>query len=401
MNVYSVTKISEYIASLFSQEGIFRNVCVKGEIGTMNRWDHGIIFLNLKEGDCVLPCMLTSHCVASAPFEIKNGMMVTVVGNIVANSKKGSYKLNATQILKDEDLGDSQKNLLKLMEELKEEGLFDPQYKLPIPKTIKTLGFVTSQTGAVINDVINVTFRRNPYIQIVLCPSKVSGEDAVPGIVDGIRRLEEYGADVIIVGRGGGSDEELWVYNNRAIAEAVFGCSVPVISAVGHDIHYTILDLVADARAATPSQAAEMAVFDYYEMRERLEGYEESLRVLMKGKIRLQRSLLDAFAQKLKGKSPQNRLLRDRQRLLHAEERLKSGMDRKVTLKRHTLSLYIEKLKGLSPLDKLNQGYAYVSANGRTLQSIDDVNTGDITRIFVKDGMLVASVTAKERMDYT
>lgn len=365
---------------------------VKGEIGTLRRWDHGIIFLNLKEGDTVLPVMLTSGCTAKAKFEIKNGMTVTVVGNIVATTKTGSYKLNAYEIINEDSMGDAQAKLLELKKELQEEGLFDPQYKKPLPKMIKTLGFVTSPNGAVINDVIDVSKRRNPYIKIVMVPSKVSGDDAVDGIINGIRMLEEYGAEVIIVGRGGGSDEDLWVYNNRQIAEAVFNCSVPVISAVGHSIDYTVLDLVADERAVTPSEAAEKAVCDLFAICDKLMSYQDRLNSQMHGKIRYQRALLNNKGSRLMAKSPRESIEKQRIRIENLEVQLKNKMHNIMSTKRHALSLYIEKLKGLSPLDKLNQGYSYVSANGKTLRSVDQVVAGDSIKVYVSDGALTAEV---------
>lgn len=399
-NVYSVKKISSYIESIFSTEGIFKNVMVKGEIGTLRKWDHGIIFLNLKEGDTILPVMLTSGCVSKARFEIKNGMTVTVVGNIVANPRMGSYKLNAYEIINEDSLGDAQAKLLELKKELQEEGLFDPQYKKPLPKMIKTLGFVTSQSGAVINDVIDVSKRRNPYIKIVMVPSKVSGDDAVDGIVRGIRMLEEYGAEVIIVGRGGGSDEDLWVYNNRQIAEAVFDCSVPVISAVGHSIDYTILDLVADERAVTPSEAAEKAVCDLFAICDKLRSYEDRLNSQMNAKIRYQRALLGNKGSRLAAKSPRDMITKQRNRLENLEAVLQNRMHNVMSTKRHALGIYIEKLKGLSPLDKLNQGYAYVSVEDKTLQSVKQVKASDDIKVYVSDGVINATVKDVSGMKY-
>ena len=399
-NVYSVSRINNYISGLFTQEGIFRNVHIRGEVGTLRPWNYGIVYLNLKEGNDILPCQLSASCVQNAGFAIENGMTITLVGNIVANTTRGSYVLKANKVVNDHNVGKDKEELLKLIEELKEEGLFDPQYKKPIPRMIKCLGVVTSETGAVINDVIRVSGERNPYVNVVLAPSKVSGDNAVDEITRAIKRLEDYGAEVIIVGRGGGSDEELWVYNNRAIAEAVFNSSVPIISAVGHEINLTILDLVADLSVATPSQAAEKAVTDIFAQIDRLRVYEGRLNSLIKSKIRLNRTMVDALDGKLKAKSPRSVIERDKAYLVSLEERLRSRMSDKLKHSRHMLNIYIEKYKGLSPLEKLNQGYAYVSKNGETLSSVGGVKKDDMLSIYVRDGMVKAQVTDVEELSY-
>jgi len=398
--VYSVSKISTSIQGLFEQEPFFQNVCVKGEIGTLRPWNYGIVYLNLKESDYVLPCMLTSSCTSKADFQLKEGMTVTLEGSIISNPKKGSYYLKAHSMSNGEDLGDALKKLLQLKEELKELGMFDSQYKLPIPKIIKTLGVVSSESGAVINDIINVTKRRNPYVNIVLSPSLVSGEGATPSIVRGIQKLEEYGCDVIIVGRGGGSQEDLWVYNNREIAEAAFNCSVPIVSAVGHEIDFTILDMVADERASTPSQAAEIAVNDIGILFDKFNEFQNRLNNSIHSKIVISKSKINSCASLLKACSPQSKILRYKAKKDMLNERYSVLMHQNLSSYRHKLEIMIEKFKGLSPLDKLNQGYAYVSINGKTLNSVSMAGEGDKVDIFVKDGVVKAMVEGTESIDF-
>lgn len=397
-NVYSVSKISSYIKGLFSQEGIFHNVQVKGEVGTLNEWNYGYVYVNLKEGEDVLPCRLSPEAVRRCGFKIEKGMTITVTGNIVANTGRGAYSLFATKVSRDDDLGDDLKKLLELKCELKEQGLFDPQYKMPIPEHIKTLGVITSEYGAVINDIIRVSRERDPGIQIYLYPSMVSGRGRNDAIGAGIDALVAAGCETIIVGRGGGSDEELWMYNNREIAEAVFNCPVPVISAVGHEINLTILDLVADLSVATPSQAAEKAVSDINVTKGEIEHLKEALKTKFEFKLDKKVNDLKKIELKLKALSPVARLNQNKLYLSNRAEALNSVMKACLTAKKHELMMYAERMKGLSPLDKLTQGYAYVSADGKTVKDISSVEKGDSVDIFVKDGRIAATVVDKEKI---
>ena len=397
-NVYSVSKISSYIKGLFSQEGIFHNVQVKGEVGTLNEWNYGYIYVNLKEGEDVLPCRISPEASRRCGFKIEKGMTITVTGNIVANTGRGSYSLFASAVSRDEDLGEDLKKLLELKKELKEQGLFDPQYKLPIPEHIKVLGVITSEYGAVINDIIRVSRERDPGIQVYLYPSMVSGRGRNDAIEKGLHALVNAGCETIIVGRGGGSDEELWMYNNREIAEAVFNCPVPVISAVGHEINLTILDLVADLSVATPSQAAEKAVSDISVTKDRISYYEEAIRREFQIKLDNSRSRLKGLELELKAYSPMARLNQNKLYLSSRADRLKSLMDAIITAKRHELMVYAERMKGVSPLEKLTQGYAYVAKDGITVKDIDCVEDGDVVDIFVRDGRIEAKVTGKEKI---
>ena len=399
-NIYSVSKINNYIKRLIDTEGIFHNVKIEGEIGTLNEWKYGIIYFVLKDDESNIQCSYNPNYARKINFKLEKGMKVVLRGDVEVNTKRGEYSFKAVEITKKEEIGHSLEELLKLKAELEALGMFDPAYKRPIPIDCKTIGVVTSETGAVINDIINVTKSRNPYTKIVLAPSTVSTDKAIPSIVNGIKALEKYPVDVIIVGRGGGSDEDLWVYNSREVAEAVFDCSVPVISAVGHDINYSILDLVVDKRAATPSQAAEFAVFDLKTRIDKLKNYENNLKALMNSKIKLQRATLMLKATALKAKNPRKILENRKANLESYNERLRNDMNKVLTKKRHELELYIEKFKGLSPLDKLNQGYAYVSYEGRTLNSIESVKTGDTIEVFVKDGCVSAAVTKTDKLNY-
>jgi exodeoxyribonuclease VII large subunit len=285
----------------------------------------------------------------------------------------------------------------QLKRELEESGMFAQEYKQPIPRYIKTLGVVTAETGAAVRDIIQIAGRRNPYVQILLYPAIVQGEAAVPSIVKGIRTLEAMGVDVMIVGRGGGSIEDLWAFNERAVAEAVFNCSVPVISAVGHETDTTIIDFVADLRAPTPSAAAELAVADIREIFSRMDSYKELLNRLMSADIRRRKEELRHAGIRLKAGSPASRIREKKMFALQAEERLQDRMRKVLDDRRHELALYIERMKGLSPLEKLNSGYSYVAdENGSNIRSVAQVSCGQKLVIQVSDGQIGTIVSSVE-----
>ncbi len=281
-------------------------------------------------------------------------------------------------------------------QDLLERGMFAPEYKKPIPRFIKTLGVVTAPTGAAVRDIINITSRRNPYVQIILYPAIVQGEAAAQSIVRGIRALEKRQVDVIIVGRGGGSIEDLWAFNEEIVAQEVFDCNVPIISAVGHETDTTIIDYVADMRAPTPSAAAELAVYDVNLLLGQMEGIRISLYRQMQSRIKLARMKQQTLETKLKMNSPMGRIREKRTYSISLEERLSLAMKNRILKDRHRMAIYIEKLKGLSPLDKLNQGYSYVAdASGRTVTDVHKVAAGDQIQIYVKNGRIGAEVKEK------
>jgi exodeoxyribonuclease VII large subunit len=252
---------------------------------------------------------------------------------------------------------------------------------------------VTAPTGAVIRDIQNVAGRRNPYVQLILCPALVQGDGAAATIVNGIRALEAQGVDVIIVGRGGGSIEDLWAFNEESVARAIFDCSVPIISAVGHETDFTIADFVADLRAPTPSAAAELAVFDYRQTRQELAAWQEQLEKELRRRVERARAQLDRQKMRLGYLSPQNRLNEKRRQLLDYEERLDGSMRRQLGEAEHTLSLLAARLEGASPLKKLSGGYAYVEdATGKALRSVTQMKRDELVHIHLTDGALDARI---------
>lgn len=399
-NVYSVSKINAYIKGLFEEDFMLGDVSVKGEVSNLKYHSSGHIYFTLKDEKAAIACVMFQGNRSGLKFTMAEGMGVVVRGQISVYERDGKFQIYAKSITKD-GAGALYEEFLRLKEELEELGMFAPEYKKPIPKSIKTLGVVTASTGAAIQDVINIATRRNPYVQIVLYPAIVQGDKAVPSIINGINALEKYGVDVMIVGRGGGSIEDLWAFNSKDVAEAVFNCSVPVISAVGHETDTTIIDFVSDLRAPTPSAAAELAVYDINSILDEIEGTKDILNRLMRTKISDARNNVKYLESNLKSLSPKNKLIQNRMYAISLEDKLNGLMKSKITDRRHSISLYAERLKGLSPLDKLSQGYSYVSSGGKTLNSISQVKAGDETSIYLKDGVVSAVVSKKSKIDYT
>lgn len=272
--------------------------------------------------------------------------------------------------------------------------MFAPEYKQPIPRYAKTVGVVTASTGAAIRDIMNITNRRNPYTQLVLYPALVQGAGAAASIAAGIRTLDQMGLDVLIVGRGGGSIEDLWAFNEEIVARAIFDCATPVISAVGHETDVTIADYVADLRAPTPSAAAELAVFDYRQFEAARLSYQAAFNQAMERKTELARYRVEQYRLRLKLHDPERKLREQKQRLADTEDALKRAMEQKLTGARHRLALLGGRLHGLSPLTKISNGYGFVTdAEGKRLASVGQTAAGDAITIRISDGKIQAQVT--------
>ncbi len=395
-NVYTVGQINSYIKNMFSQDFLLQGLSVKGEVSNCKYHSSGHIYFTLKDAKGTLSCVMFAGNRSGLSFRLLEGMQVVVRGTVDVYERDGKYQLYAKSIEQD-GAGALYERFEKLKKELEERGMFAPEYKKPIPAYSRTIGVVTAGTGAAIRDIINITSRRNPYVQIILYPAIVQGEAAPQSIVNGIRALEEKKVDVMIVGRGGGSIEDLFAFNEECVAQAVFDCSIPIISAVGHETDTTIIDYVADLRAPTPSAAAELAVFDVMLTLQKLKEQENILNRLIRNKIEWNKVRLQAYQARVKMYSPLGRVREKKTWLLNLEDKLTGAMNGKIAAKRHQMEIYIEKLKGLSPLDKLNQGFSYVSdEEGRTVTDIDRVRIGDKLQIYVKNGKISASVTGKE-----
>lgn len=398
-NVYTVGQVNSYIKNMFSQDFLLQDLSVKGEVSNCKYHSSGHIYFTLKDGKGTISCVMFAGSRSGLSFLMKEGMQVIVQGTVDVYERDGKYQLYAKEIRQD-GAGALYEKFERLKKELEELGMFDAVYKKPIPKYSKTIGVVTARTGAAIRDIINISARRNPYVQVILYPAIVQGDAAMQSIISGIHALEQQKVDVIIVGRGGGSIEDLWAFNEESVAQAVFDCSIPIISAVGHETDTTIIDYVADMRAPTPSAAAELAVYDAALALQKIRDRKETLHRLMKNKIEWNKMRLLAYHAKLKSYSPLGAVREKKMWLLNLEEGLTNAMKGQLAKKRHRMELYIEKMKGLSPLDKLNQGFSYVSdERGRTVTDVRRVRIGDSLQIYVKNGRLLASVTGKEQED--
>ena len=441
-NVYTVGQLNSYIKNMFTQDYLLQSVYVKGEVSNCKYHTSGHIYFTLKDPRGTISCVMFAGSRKGLSFRMQDGQQVIVGGTVDVYERDGKYQIYAKQILLD-GAGLLYERYEQLKRELEELGMFAQEYKRSIPRYVRTLGVVTARTGAAVRDIIQIATRRNPYVQIILYPAIVQGDEAVPSIVNGIRALEQLGVDVMIVGRGGGSIEDLWAFNEREVAQAVFDCSVPIISAVGHETDTTIIDFVADLRAPTPSAAAELAVFDVRELLQRMTGYEDELTQRMNRWISRNRGDIRKLERQFQTLSPESRIRSYRQQrarleealsermnsfLTHRKEKMRGyigqfrilnpigkirscrqyqvrlegelagRMERIMAAKRHELDIYVERLKGLSPLEKLSSGFSYLeNAEGKQIRSASQVAPGDALKIRMKDGTLDAQVTDVKR----
>lgn len=395
--VYSVGQVNRYVKNMFIQDYVLRKVYVKGEVSNCKYHTSGHIYFSLKDETGVLSCVMFAGQRRGLAFRMKDGDRVVVGGAVDVYERDGRYQMYAKEIAL-EGAGALYERFLALKAELEEMGMFAPEYKQPIPRFIRRLGVVTAPTGAAVQDIRNISLRRNPYLQIILYPALVQGDGAADSIVKGIRMLDEAGVDTIIVGRGGGSIEDLWAFNEEKVARAIFECRTPIISAVGHEVDFTIADFVADLRAPTPSAAAELAVDDMAQVMYTLSSYQERFQRDMREKIEFQRVRLGQYQMRLKYLSPESRLRDRRQALVDFEDTLRRAMDNKLQQYRHRLGIYLERYQGLSPLAKLNQGYSFVAdTDGRGITSVSQVKPGDRVEISVTDGVIQAEVSDSRR----
>ena len=392
--------MNRYVKNMFTQDFVLQKVYVKGEVSNCKYHPSGHIYFSLKDETGVLSCVMFAGQRRGLAFRMKNGDKVVAGGSVDVYERDGRYQLYAREIAL-EGAGALYERFLALKEELEEMGMFAQEYKQPIPHFIHRLGVVTAPAGAAVQDIRNISLRRNPYLQIILYPALVQGEGAADSIVRGIRMLDQAGVDVIIVGRGGGSIEDLWAFNEEKVARAIFECNTPVISAVGHETDFTIADFVADMRAPTPSAAAELAVDDFRQIIRSCQDYQDRLQRSMQNKLDILRAYLKQYQMKMDYLSPATRLQDNRQRLVDLEEELRGAMKEKIKTDRHTLSLYLERYKGLSPLNKLNQGYSFVTdREGKSVTSTGQVQKGEFLEISVTDGVIEAEVVNSRKENW-
>ena len=378
---------------MFSNEYALSVVFVKGEISNCKYHSSGHVYFTLKDASSSLACVMFAGDRRGLSFRLSDGQEVVIGGTINVYERDGKYQLYAKKITQAGD-GVLYEKYEQLKRKLEEKGYFDEKRKKPIPRYVKRVGIVTAQTGAAVQDMMQIAARRNPYVQLILYPAKVQGEGASDTIVEGIRRLDRHGVDVIIVGRGGGSIEDLWAFNEEKTAQAIFACQTPVVSAVGHETDTTIADYVADLRAPTPSAAAELVVYDVRQALEQLYGGKERLMRNLFDRIDAARLDLSRMNKMLKSYNPESQMRQKRQYVTDMEDKLSRQWERILNEKKHRLQLLAGRLDGLSPLKRLSGGFAYVAdEKGMRVDRAEMVKPGDVLEITWRDGSVRAEVT--------
>ncbi len=420
--VYSVTQISSYIKNLFMRDYLLSRVTVRGEVSNCKYHSSGHIYFTLKDPGAAINCVMFASQREHLTFRLQDGQQIEASGQVSVYERNGSYQLYVRSC-RLSGAGELYERFLQLKAELEEMGMFDEIYKKPIPKYCRRIGIVTASTGAAIQDIINVTTRRNPYVELVLYPARVQGEGAKESIVRGIERLDRMGLDVLIVGRGGGSIEDLWAFNEECVARAIFDAETPVISAVGHETDFTIADFVADRRAPTPSAAAELASFESDVLEEQFASYKGTLDRSMIQRIQILKHRLKAAEEHLQRLSPESVLQHKKERLAAVRQtadrlmqlKLKDNIRRIALMRdslqremtdqaasaRKTLQIAAARLDGHSPLKKMSGGYGYVTGpDGKGVRSVQDVKCGDTLTTYLQDGRMTSTVTGTEDMKW-
>ena len=420
--VYSVSQVTSYLKGIIVKDTLLRAVTVGGELSNVKYHSSGHIYFTIKDSGAALSGVMFASDAYTLSFRLKDGVKVEVTGAVGIYEKAGTYQIYAKSI-REAGKGELYERFMKLKEELEEMGMFAPEYKMELPRYIHRLGVVTAPTGAAVRDIINVSKRRFPYVEILLYPAKVQGEGAKESIAKGIKVMDGAGVDVMIVGRGGGSIEDLWAFNEKEVAEAIFQCNTPVISAVGHETDTTIADYVADLRAPTPSAAAELAVFDYRELMSELSGYGSGMRSIMSSRLMRSRLKLKEYGEQLGKRRPdtviadrrmrladidntmremmREAIRRDRKKAERMEMRLPETMRTKLGQTKHTAALYAERMKRVSPLEKLTAGYSYVSdLQGNNIRDALKLSKGDTVNIYMLHGKVTADVRKIEKKEY-
>ncbi|GKX31928.1 exodeoxyribonuclease 7 large subunit [Vallitalea longa] len=391
-SIFSVSQVNAYIKKLFIDDYVINDIWIKGEVSNCKIHSSGHIYFTLKDNNSAISCVVFKSYRDFVECDLRDGVDITARGYVSVYERAGTFQLYVQQV-KSDGMGNLYKKFQLLKEELQKKGYFNSDFKKKIPRYPRKVGIVTSDTGAAIRDMINVSKRRNPYIGLILYPSLVQGNGAAENIVRGIRYLDKMDdVDVIIIGRGGGSIEDLWAFNEEIVAKTIFEAKTPIISAVGHETDYTISDFASDLRAPTPSAAAELAIPAFDEIDIILDKYEYKLTNNIKRKIELCVKTIALNKMKLDYNSPSMRLLKERQYLSEIEDRLDRSMKEINKKYKNDVNLLEHKLNVLSPINNLEKGYSYIQNNNGKVNSISDVNIGETLLIQLSDGNIEAKV---------
>lgn len=394
--IFTVSQINAYIKRMFASDYMLTRIYMKGEVSNVKYHSSGHIYFSLKDESSSLACvMFAGDRREGLTFRMENGQSVLVGGRISLYERDGTYQLYAKEI----ELAGSgalYAEFERLKMKLYEEGLFDHDRKKEIPAHPGKVGIVTAPTGAAVQDIMQIAKRRNPYVQLYLYPAKVQGEGAAASIARGIRTLDQMELDTIIIGRGGGSMEDLWAFNEEIVARAIYEANTPIISGTGHETDTTIADYAADLRASTPSAACELAIPDIFVTLERLDYYRKRLHFLMENRLSKNRDAIEYYQKTFSYLHPENRLLDYKMTHARLAERLGQAMDTKLDERRHAFILKAQRLHDLSPFQRLVGGYGYVTIKKKPVLSIQEVKKGDAMEIQLSDGRIFATVQDKK-----
>ena len=395
--IFTVGQINRYIRNLLENDFILSSLLVKGEISNFKAHSSGHLYLTLKDASGALSCVMFRQDAAGLPFEPENGMQVVVYGHVSLYEKTGQYQLYA-EFLEPLGIGALQVAFEQLKEKLAAEGLFDGDFKREIPKNPSCIAVITSPTGAAVRDILQIVKRRDPNVKVAIFPTLVQGEQAAADIVRSLKLVNEWGkADVIILGRGGGSMEDLWCFNDENVARAVFASEIPVISAVGHETDFTITDFVADMRAPTPSAAAELATTPLTERREAFHRLELRLERDVSALLTSCRRRLDLLKSRPVMERPLERIYRTMMDVEETQQRLDKEMTNRLMQRAERWQYLTNRLEAASPLAVMSRGYVMaVASSGKLLTSVKQVEVGDRVTLHLQDGKIETNIQEKE-----
>ena len=398
-SVLSVKQLNMYVKSLIEGDARLAFVSIKGEISNFkNHFSSGHFYFTLKDNDAASRCVMFRSYASAVKFRPEDGMEVILTGRVSIYERDGQYQFYAEE-MHNAGQGDISVQFEQIKKKLAEEGLFDEENKRLIPKFPENIAVVTSNTGAAVQDIMNILSRRYPLARVIMCPVAVQGELAVPDMVNTLERIYALNnVDLIIIGRGGGSIEDLWAFNSEALARKIYESPIPVISAVGHETDFTICDFVADLRAPTPSAAAELAVPNSAELKNKIEKLQSNMCSLLRAKYNYCATRFDAVTASPMLKKPLDALIIDRyEHLDKLSEKIFTLTEKKINEREKQFSLLSSVLETLSPLKVINRGYAVAEANGEIVKSIYQVKIGDSLNLRLNDGRLTCQITEKEQ----
>ena len=391
-NAVTVTQLNKYLKDRFDEDENLNAILVKGEISNFKNHYTGHLYFTLKDENSLIKCIMFKSYAEKLNFKPKDGMKVMVFGTVSVFERDGVYQIYAKSMMED-GMGDLHEQFEQLKAKLEKEGFFEQSHKKTIPLYPKVIGVLTSQTGAVIRDIINVSTRRNPNVYIRLLPVPVQGPGAAEQIADKIRIMNEKKlADVLIIGRGGGSLEDLWPFNEEIVARAIYDSEIPIISAVGHETDFTIADFVADLRAPTPSAAAELAVPDIFEVKQKIINYQDRSKLALKKKIEIMKLRFEKIMKSRIFTDPMRKVMDNSIILDDYMKRLENAIKEIKTEKKNKYIELVTKLDSISPLKTLIRGYSLTEKDGQIIKSTSQINKGDIITIKFSDGEKNAEV---------